>query len=165
MEKSFFIRPVSMVGEVMSDLDSPRTTLHIVCGLPASGKTTYGRRLAAGLRAAFLDSDTATDLMIQAAHLAAGYDPHDRDSARYKQTYRLPVYETLFALAAENLPHTDVVLAGPFTSELAQRATWQQELEARFTGHEVVIHHQQLPEDLRIQRMLDRGAARDAAKL
>ena len=103
--------------------------------------------------------------MIQAAHRAAGYDPHDRDSARYKETYRLPVYETLFALAEQNLLHTDVVLAGPFTSELQDRSRWHQVLESRFSSANVEIHHLEISEEERMERMQARGAARDVAKL
>ena len=140
-------------------------TLHIVCGLPASGKTTFSRALAKQEQAALFDSDTATDLMIQAAHRAAGYDPHDRDSALYKATYREPVYETLFALAQDNLSHTDVIIAGPFTSEVRDLPAWQFTLEARFPGHPVHIHHLTISEEERLQRMQKRGALRDASKL
>lgn len=140
-------------------------TLHIVCGLPASGKTTFSRALAKQEQAALFDSDTATDLMIQAAHRAAGYDPHDRDSPRYKATYREPVYETLFALAQDNLPHTTVIIAGPFTSEARDLPTWQSQLELRFPGHPIHIHHLTIPEEERLQRMKQRSALRDIAKL
>ena len=141
------------------------TTLHIVCGLPASGKTTFARKLAQRTHAAFFDSDTATDLMIQAAHRAAGIDPHDRDSATYKQTYRLPVYETLFALALDNLEHTDVIIAGPFTAELKNKEVWQNELEQRFPNQSIQLHHIEIPEPERLERMKSRGALRDRAKL
>lgn len=138
--------------------------LHLVCGLPASGKTTYARQLAAETGAVLLDSDTASDLLIQAAHLAAGIDPHDRDSPTYKTTYRLPVYETLFALATENLPHAQVIIAGPFTSELQERTTWQAQLESRFPDTTIQIHHLQIEETERLRRMDQRAAPRDAAK-
>lgn len=140
-------------------------TLHIVCGLPAVGKTTFGRSLAAQENAAFLDSDTSSDLLIQAAHKAAGINPHDRDSTQYKETYREPVYETLFLLARENLPHTHVVIAGPFTSELKDKKGWQKKLASRFPEHTVQIHHLEIPEEKRFTQMKSRGAERDQAKL
>lgn len=142
-----------------------KTTLHVVCGLPASGKTTFGLELAKQEQAAFLDSDTATDLMIQAAHAAAGYDPHDRDSPRYKETYRTPVYETLFALAGENLRHISVVIAGPFTAEVQDSKEWRRCLEARFPAVKVCIHHLVITEKERLERMKKRGAHRDVSKL
>lgn len=140
-------------------------SIHIICGLPASGKTTYALNLATKLRAAFFDSDTISDLLIQAAHKAAGYDPHDRDSPIYKQTYREPVYETLFALAHDNLPHTNVILAGPFTSEVKNKAKWLSQLKDLFPENEIEIHHLEIPEELRLERMKHRGAKRDVAKL
>lgn len=141
------------------------STLHIVCGLPAVGKTTYALKLAKELGAAFFDSDTASDLLIQAAHRAAGLDPHDRDSALYKQTYREPVYETLFALAGQNLAHIDVILAGPFTAEVGARDEWENTLSARFAPHRIEIHHLTIENDLRLERMKNRGALRDTSKL
>jgi predicted kinase len=140
-------------------------TLHIVCGLPATGKTTFARELAHETGSALFDSDTATDLIIQAAHRAAGIDPHDRDSPSYKKTYREPVYETLFALASENLPHTDVIVAGPFTAELKDKESWLKILQQRFPDHVIQLHHLELPEDERIERMRERGALRDQTKL
>jgi predicted kinase len=141
------------------------TTLHIVCGLPASGKTTFARELAGVTGSALFDSDTATDLIIQAAHVAAGIDPNDRDSATYKQTYREPVYETLFAVAKENLPHTDVIIAGPFTTELKDKETWVKALQKRFPDHTIQLHHLEISEQERLERMEARGALRDQAKL
>lgn len=140
-------------------------TLHIVCGLPASGKTTFATKLASINGSAFFDSDTATDLIIQAAHLAAGIDPHDRDSATYKKTYREPVYETLFALASLNLPHTDVIIAGPFTTELRDQESWMESLKRRFPDYNIQLHHLEIPEFERLERMKARGAMRDQAKL
>jgi len=140
-------------------------TLHLVCGLPAVGKTTYGKNLAMSESAAFLDSDTSSNTLIIAAHKAAGIDPHDRDSEQYKQTYRIPVYETLFALALDNLPHTNVVLAGPFTTELKDPEAWKKSLETRFPKSKVRIHHLTLPETERLERMRKRGALRDLGKM
>jgi len=111
------------------------------------------------------DSDTATDLIIQAAHRAAGLDPHDRDSPTYKQTYRDSVCETLFALAKENLPNTDVIIAGPFTAELKDKESWLQTLKQRFPDHTIQLHHLELPKQQRLERMKARGALRDQTKL
>lgn len=140
-------------------------TLHVVCGLPASGKTTFAIELAKRTGAAFFDSDTATDLVIQAGHRAAGLNPHDRDSKEYKKTYRLPVYETLFALAQQNLNHTDVIIAGPFTEELRQSSLWKKELQKRFETSLITIHHISIDENERHLRMQNRGALRDKGKL
>jgi len=139
--------------------------LHVVCGLPASGKTTYSKLLAEKLGAAFFDSDTATDLIIQAAHRVADIDPHDRDSPLYKATYREPVYETLFALADDNLSHTDVIIAGPFTAELLDKDQWEESLARRFPDSKIHLHHLDIDEPERMARMKNRGELRDKAKL
>lgn len=140
-----------------------RATLHIVCGPPAGGKTVYGQSLARRLGAAFLDSDTATERVVRAGLRAAGRSPHDRDSPGYKDLYREPVYETLFALAEENLSHVPVVLAGPFTAQ-SQDPEWPVQLEARFGGA-VKIHFVWADPETRRRRMISRGEPRDEPKL
>ena len=137
--------------------------LHVVCGPPAGGKTVYGRELATRLRAVFLDSDTATERVVQAGMGAAGMSPDDRDSPEYKRHFRTAVYETLFALAEENLPQLPVVLAGPFTAE-SQDATWPERLEARF-GVPVQIHFVWAAPERRRERLVARGERRDLPKL
>ena len=138
-------------------------TLHVVCGPPAGGKTVYGKQLAANLMAAFFDSDTACEPVVQAGLAAAGLSPDDRDSPRYKEIYREPVYEVLFRLAEDNLPHLPVVLAAPFTRE-SQDVTWPERLQQRF-GVPVEIHFVYCDPALRRERIVARGETRDLAKL
>ena len=137
--------------------------MHIVCGAPASGKTFVATELARKLGAALIDSDVATEAVVRAGLAAAGQSADDRDSDAYKAVYREPVYETLYGLAAANLGHLPVVLAGPFTRE-SQDADWPTRLEARF-GVPVHVHFVRAPDAIRQQRMAARGEARDAAKL
>lgn len=60
----------------------------IVCGSPGAGKTTYGKQLAEGLGAVFLDIDVSTERLVRLALEQSGADPDDRDSACFKQVYR-----------------------------------------------------------------------------
>lgn len=137
--------------------------LHVVTGAPAAGKSTYGRQLAATLRAAFLDIDTASEKLVQAALAAMHVSPNDRDSPFFKTTFRDAIYESVFAIAEENLPHTSVVIAGPFSSEKLN-AAWKAELEQRFnTG--VVIHYVHCSEVQLKHNMQRRQNPRDAYKL
>ena len=138
-------------------------SLHIVAGLPASGKTTYGKRLARDLGAAFLDIDSATEPVVRAGLNLANLDPYDRDSPTFKDAFRIPIYDTLFQVARENLPHTDVVLTGPFTSELRD-PNWKVRLETDFQTS-VEIHYVSCSPETRQQRMQRRGEQRDLAKL
>ncbi len=135
----------------------------IICGPAGVGKSTYGKRLAAELKACLLDSDTVTEPVVRAGMAFGGEDPNDRDSEVYRGTFRLPVYECLYATAAENLPHVDVILVGPFTSEIRDPA-WLANLRIRFRG-EVEVIFVTCDEDVRLERIRQRGNPRDALKL
>ncbi len=137
--------------------------LHVVCGPPACGKSIYGRELAAREGAVLLDNDVATEPVVQAGMEAAGLSRDDRDSPTYKQIFREPVYEALYRLAEENLPHLPVVLVGPFTSE-SQDAEWPVRLQQRF-GVPVQVHFVYCAPEIRKERMVARGETRDLAKL
>ncbi len=138
-------------------------SLHIVVGPPGSGKTTYGKKLAKDLNAAFLDIDTVTEKLVQSAQSYAGKDPNDRDSPEFKEAFRMPIYDTLFAIAKENLPSTDVVLTGPFTAE-SRDASWLDKLKSDFQTN-VQIHHVYCSVEERLQRMKERNNPRDLPKL
>jgi predicted kinase len=139
------------------------TTLYIITGAPGAGKSTYGRQLASRHRAAFLDIDTASETLVQAALNAMQHNPDDRDSAFFKQTFRAPIYENVFAIAQENLPHISVVIAGPFTSEKSN-ANWRAELQQRFQVP-VEIHYIHCSEKQLRRNIERRSNPRDAFKL
>ena len=137
--------------------------LWIICGPAGVGKSTHGRKLAAEKRACLLDSDTITEPVVRAGMELGGLDPDDRDSPVYRAAFRDPVYECLFAAAAENLAHTDVIIVGPFTSEI-RNSGWLEELEERFeTGVHVVFVT--CDESERKRRVESRGNPRDDLKL
>jgi hypothetical protein len=87
----------------------------------------------------------------------------DRDSSFFKRTFRDPIYESVFAIAEENLSHTSVVIAGPFTRE-KMNAAWQVELQQRFKTS-VVIHYVHCGAAQLKHNMQRRQNARDAYKL
>ncbi len=136
---------------------------HLVCGPPASGKTTYATRLADETGAVLLDSDAVAERLVRAGLALAGLDPDDRDSPRYKSAYRNAVYETLFDLAVAHLPRLPVVIVGPFTTE-GGNAAWPVELRARL-GVSPVLHHVWCPPEIRRSRLVARGEPRDRPKL
>lgn len=135
----------------------------MVFGPPASGKTVYAKKLAAELGACLLDSDEVTERMVRAGLELAGCDPDDRHSPEYQRAFRDPVYETLFDLAASNLPNVPVIIAGPFTRE-AGEADWPQRLAERI-GEEAEFHFIWCPPEIRKQRIIGRGEGRDLPKL
>lgn len=137
--------------------------LTVICGPAGVGKSTYGRKLAGKTGAVLLDSDTVTEPVVRAGMSLGGLDPDDRDSPEYRAAFRDPVYKCLFAVAAENLPHADVILVGPFTSEIRDEA-WPDKLRARF-GVEVEFVYLDCPAEERLRRIKERGNPRDVAKL
>jgi predicted kinase len=135
----------------------------IICGTPGSGKTTYARRLAAERRATLLDIDNVTERLVRIALTESGHSSDDRDSDHFKQTYREPIYETLFDIARENLPVQDVIVVGPFTREIND-PDWPNELMTSLGGA-IEVHYVQCPPDVRKTRLATRGDMRDQAKL
>ncbi len=138
-------------------------TLYVIVGPPGCGKTTYGKKLSENIKAAFLDIDTVTEILVQAAQRYAGNDPNDRDSPQFKEAFRLPIYDTLFAIAKENLLIMPVVVTGPFTSELRD-PDWLKQLESHFQTN-VEIHYIYCIAEERFRRMKERNNPRDLPKL
>jgi predicted kinase len=137
--------------------------IHLVSGPPAAGKTTYARHLAERHGAVLLDSDDATERLIQAGLILAGLDPDDRDSPAYKAAFRDAVYETLFDLAISHVGRLPVVLAGPFTREGGD-AGWPDRLRQRL-GTMPKFHFVLCQPAERKARLSARGATRDLPKL
>lgn len=135
----------------------------IVCGSPGSGKTTHAKMLAADCAATLLDIDTVTERLVRLSLAESGHNQDDRDSEYFKRTYREPVYEALFDIARENLAVNDVVIAGPFTKEIADPG-WPEKLSEKL-GSPVEVHYVQCSPGVRRQRLALRGDARDRAKL
>lgn len=135
----------------------------IVCGTPGSGKTTHAKMLAADSAATLLDIDTVTERLVRLCLAESGHNQDDRDSEYFKRTYREPVYEVLFDIARENLAIKDVVIAGPFTREIAD-PDWPDKVSEKL-GSPVEVHYVQCSPLVRRQRLKDRGNARDRAKL
>jgi len=138
-------------------------TVHIICGSPGCGKSTFGAKLAKDISGMLLDIDTCTERLVMAGLSSAGKDPTDRDSPMFKDIYRQPIYDTLFAIAADNLKHIDVVIVGPFTKEIRD-ATWPAQM-SKLLGARVKVHYVYCSSVTRQQRLIDRANPRDANKL
>ena len=96
-------------------------TLVIVIGTAGSGKSTVARRLACKHAAAYLDKDAMSARFVEAALMAAGYDPGDRESNTFYREHILPLeYDSLLDVAGDNLRiGRSVVLDAPFSPYLA----------------------------------------------
>jgi adenylate kinase family enzyme len=139
------------------------TQAYLVCGSPAAGKTTYGKKLAEKKQAVFLDIDVSTERLVRLALDLSGQDPEDRDSPYFKKHFRDPIYEQLFDSARDNLPLRSVVIAGPFTQEIKD-PDWPKKLTAHL-GAPVKVHYVFCPSHIRKERMTKRAHSRDEGKL
>ena len=138
----------------------------LVCGVPASGKTAFGRTLAAELGWALLDLDTVTNPL---------YEFVGGDFAPDVPTEFMPTrasvndirYQCLFDTAAENLEiGMSVVLVAPFTSERTFASYWATVPQRlRVDDDRVDLAWVDTPAAEVVQRMIRRGADRDTDKI
>ena len=92
----------------------PRAVL--ISGAPATGKSTLAAALAPRLGAAVLDLDVATGPLTDLVSDLLGVT--DLSDPKIAELTRAPRYDTLFALAEDNLrAGVSVVLVAPFTAE------------------------------------------------
>lgn len=98
-----------------------RPTLRIVIGTAGSGKSTIAQRLARENAAAYLDKDAMSARFVEAALLAAGHDPGDRESNAFYLERILPLeYDSLLDVAGANLRNgRPVVIDAPFSPYLS----------------------------------------------
>jgi predicted kinase len=124
-----------------------------------------GRALAAGLGAALLDLDVATaPLTAVVADLVGRSDLDDAGLAGMTRAAR---YETLFALAEDNLRvGHPVVLVAPFTAERRGAEAWSRVVDRlSAAGGTPTLVWLRAGRDLLVERLRSRGAARDRGKL
>jgi predicted kinase len=142
------------------------TRLHaafIVCGNAGAGKSTFAAELCAREGATLVDIDTVTERLAKLVLRGHGLSEDDRDSPDYKALLREPIYEALFDVALDNLPHVPCVIVGPFTRE-RRDADWPRRLSLRL-GVQPVIYHVFCSDEQRRERLERRGNARDRSKL
>jgi predicted kinase len=152
----------------MSDRRHPSPGAIAVAGPPASGKTTLATGLAATLGWMIADLDAVTGALTRAAMQFLGADETGIDDAPGLRI-RAARYEALLAVATANLEiGLGVVMAAPFTAELADPDRWRavaRRLDSTHASGEVVLVYVDCPSDLRRERLRARDAARDRAKL
>jgi len=147
----------------------PRSTqpvpVVLLTGPPAAGKSTVGRSLARHFGAALIDQDTATGPLTAVVADLVGV--HDLDDDRLADPTRAARYETVTALAEDNLrAGTPVVLVAPFSLERRDAGVWSAlELRLRAAGGAPVLVWLRLDPATVIARLRARAADRDVAKL
>jgi predicted kinase len=137
----------------------------LLTGLPAAGKSTVGRELARRLGGALIDQDTATAPLVAVVADLVGVD--DLDNARLAGVTRRSRYETVTALAEDNLRiGTPVVLVAPFTEERRDLDAWNAIVHRlRAAGGSPLLVWLRLEPATVVRRLRARGASRDTAKV
>jgi predicted kinase len=131
----------------------------LISGAPATGKSTLAAALAPRLGAALLDLDVATGPLTAVVSSLVG--AADLSDPRIAPLTRAPRYETLFALAEDNLRiGRPVVLVAPFSAERTAEG-WA--AVVRRLGSPVLIWLH-LPVGELVDRLRRRSAGRDVAK-
>src|SRR5690606_33550616 len=120
-------------------------------------------RLCREKSAVLIDIDTVTERLAKLVLRGHGLPEDDRDSPAYKALLREPIYQALFDVALDNLPHLPCVLVGPFTRE-RREASWPTRLAQRL-GTEVEIYLVWCAPEERRRRIERRGNPRDLGKL
>lgn len=139
-----------------------------VVGPAGSGKSTVARELARRAAAVYLDKDTLAGPLVEAALAASGNESSDRESSDFYRTQLMPAeYAGLFGAAGDNLRlGRDVVMDAPFAAYLddpdffARSATHDRWPDTRAFVLRVLA-----PEAVVKARLVERGLARDTAKL
>lgn len=138
----------------------------IVCGVPASGKTTFAQGLARELRWTYLDLDTLTNPLFEYMGGEFLVDvPTSEPPAR--ATVNDIRYTCLFDTARENLElGNSVVVVAPFTSERTFPAAWARLVERlAIPASRVHLAWMDTPAEEVVIRMQLRSAARDLEKI
>ncbi|MFD0359925.1 AAA family ATPase [Nocardia sp. GCM10030253] len=162
---------------VTAALDDVAATLNgrgvvVVCGFPGSGKSTAATYLAAQVQAIVLDKDSFAPRLEQDVMRALGGDPFDRDSEVYRSVVSPGVYDGLIRMGLGIGICHPVVLDAPFLSVIREAAVAGLRLGQHLRGRtrtpdSLVVHTIWLdsPAGRVKERMIDRGAERDAPKL
>lgn len=143
----------------------------IVCGFPASGKSTAARYLADLVNAVVVDKDAFAPDLEEAVMAELTGDPHDRDSDIYARVVNPHIYSSLIRQALLVGHHIPVIVDAPFIGYICesarQRISLADYIRVTATVSAPEIHTIWIsadPSQIR-ERMTHRNFARDAGKL
>lgn len=140
----------------------------LVVGAAGSGKSTIARRLARELRGAYLDKDSICGPLVAVALSASGVDPDEREGSElYRERVMPAEYESLFGVAGDNLRNdVPVVIDAPFAAYLDDPDYLHRSISrAAWPPVRTVVLRVFASEEVTRARLIERGLARDMAKL
>ncbi|MGA6209323.1 AAA family ATPase [Nocardia testacea] len=142
----------------------------VVCGFPASGKSSSARYLAQHLAAVLLDKDGFAPGLEEAVMQELTGNPHDRDSALYRRVVGPNIYDALTRNALHFGRYARVVVDAPYleyvTAAAAAGVSLSEYIRAK-SEVDVPVRTVWVAADADTikQRMISRGAERDLPKL
>jgi len=140
----------------------------VVTGSAGSGKSTIAVSIARRCGATYLDKDSLAGAMVDAAMIAQGHSPRERESSTFYREQIMPAeYAALMTVARDNLRlGGSVVIDAPFAAYLDQ-PDHLLEAAARAEWPAVPLTVMQVfaPEAETRKRLVERGLERDRAKL
>lgn len=144
----------------------------VLCGFPASGKSTAARYLSTRTGAPILDKDGFAPLLEESLMARLTGDPHDRDSDTYRALVAPGIYDGLIRTGLTVAAAGPVLLDAPFLSIIRAAHAAGRTLAAHFRavgGAAATVPVRTIwldtPADRIRERMRRRGAERDAPKL
>ncbi|MCX4094846.1 AAA family ATPase [Nocardia sp. alder85J] len=163
-----------LTGSVLETLDeigsSTTTGVIVVCGFPASGKSTAAAYLANMLDAVVLDKDGFAPKLEQSVMGELAGNPYDRDSATYRKIVGPYIYEALVRNALMFGRRQPVILDAPFIEYVKHASKQSISLSEYIRGmsddpvNVKTVWISSSSEEIR-SRMISRRAERDAPKL
>ncbi|MFI2474438.1 AAA family ATPase [Nocardia xishanensis] len=149
-----------------------RRGLVLLCGFPASGKSTAAAYLSELCGAVVLDKDRFVPLLEETVLEALTGDRADRDSETYRTLISPGLYEGLIRTGLTVAAAAPVVLDAPFLSTIRSAHAAGRTLSDYVRGYPeaapsipIVTVWLDAPADGIKARMIARGADRDASKL
>lgn len=138
-----------------------------VSGEPASGKTTAAGLIARQLGGISFDSDLLTGPLRDTLLELLGRPPHAIDEPLYQQQVRPAVYRCLTGTTVELCTFgVPVVASAPFhPSDFPAEAREDLKSKLRAVGASLLRVHVTAQPRIVLERMRERGAARDTAKM
>ena len=143
------------------------TTIIFLIGLPGSGKSTIGKRIAAENNFCYLDKDIVCNHFTGFLLELKGYSRYDREGSFYNNILMDLEYKTLLNIANDNLKlGKSVIVDAPFINYLSN-INYLEELKETYDWKDIkpIVISVNIDFAVLKNRMIDRSLDRDKWKL